>query len=239
MWKTLTTIVLVTGCSRVDHTGEGKHQRPAAVSIPGGDFLATRAPCLPTPKPDPSYDPTDTIQSVKGFEIDREVTSCAAYQKCVDAGACQPLTNPRSELVWNLCDHGVIAVAQADRATAYCTWLGGRLPSFLEWQRAIRGSKPVYVERSCEHETYEQTEPHTVSRCEHRSPDGVTFAKPSPNSNEWTSERDCWGDRLIRGPAAVSLGGSLNQLRVVQDVGAEFRCVYDLPTDSSIMPPAR
>jgi formylglycine-generating enzyme required for sulfatase activity len=67
--------------------------------------------------------------------LDNEVTN-AQYQECVADGSCQPpsvwsyeketLNLPATYLNWF-------------EAEAYCEWLGGRLPTEAEWEKAARG----------------------------------------------------------------------------------------------------
>ena len=67
--------------------------------------------------------------------LDNEVTR-AQYQQCVLSGGCQPpqdwlykdanLNQPATNLNWF-------------QAGAYCGWLGGRLPTEGEWEKAARG----------------------------------------------------------------------------------------------------
>ena len=73
---------------------------------------------------------------LSAFDImDNEVTN-AQYQQCIDTGKCTPpvewkyeengANKPATELNWF-------------QANEYCTWLGGRLPTEFEWEKAASG----------------------------------------------------------------------------------------------------
>lgn len=67
--------------------------------------------------------------------LDNEVTN-AQYQQCIDGGICQPpndwsyetltFNQPATNLNWF-------------QSQEYCEWLGGRLPTEAEWEKAARG----------------------------------------------------------------------------------------------------
>jgi formylglycine-generating enzyme required for sulfatase activity len=70
------------------------------------------------------------------FEIDRTEVTNQSYQYCVAAHVCAP---PRSVGArFAAPDLPVVGVAWFD-AQRYCTWIGERLPTEIEWEHAARG----------------------------------------------------------------------------------------------------
>jgi formylglycine-generating enzyme required for sulfatase activity len=78
--------------------------------------------------------------SLLPFQIERFEVTNRQYRACVESGPCSsPIVTDvyedeaRSE-------HPVVHVT-AQQAHTYCTWLGRRLPTTAEWERAARGSQ--------------------------------------------------------------------------------------------------
>jgi formylglycine-generating enzyme required for sulfatase activity len=72
------------------------------------------------------------------YRLDRMEVSRRAYQRCVQAGVCRPPRVADLDARMALPDHPVTGVTFGE-AQRYCAWLGGRLPTEAEWERAARG----------------------------------------------------------------------------------------------------
>jgi formylglycine-generating enzyme required for sulfatase activity len=116
----------------------------AEVFVPAGEFQMGCDSDV-----DCHYDerPRHTVY-LDAFYIDKHEVTNALYEACVDAGTCDaPLDDSSSTRdpyygSADYADYPVINVSW-DNARAFCNWIGRRLPTEAEWEKAARGGDDV------------------------------------------------------------------------------------------------
>ncbi|MBA3534586.1 MAG: CHAT domain-containing protein [Ardenticatenales bacterium] len=74
------------------------------------------------------------------FQIEKVEVSNRQYRACVEAGPCEPPLQPAT-FEGAARDNLPVVSVTARQAQQYCTWLGRRLPTVIEWERAARGQE--------------------------------------------------------------------------------------------------
>lgn len=94
---------------------------------------------------------------VDAFRIGQHEVSYEQYRLCIRAGACDPPQEPPQTVTRDE-DGNVIANYQiaedthpivymtANNAADYCAWVGQRLPTMQEWERAVRGFESITID---------------------------------------------------------------------------------------------
>jgi sulfatase modifying factor 1 len=79
--------------------------------------------------------------TLSAFFLDRFEVTVGAYRRCVWAGACAEPPYAAGASRFDQPELPVVLVTHSD-ASRYCSWLGKRLPTEAEWERAARGKGP-------------------------------------------------------------------------------------------------
>jgi len=92
------------------------------------------------PEPEPDEFPQRTV-SLPDFWIDRTEVTNASYRACVEVGVCPPQSG--GDPVYHNSpefDNYPVVFVSWDGANTYCQWVGKRLPTEAEWEKAARGT---------------------------------------------------------------------------------------------------
>lgn len=166
--------------------------------------------------------------TLSSYWLDRTEVTVQAYARCAEAGLCEPVPYEQGATRFNRPDYPVVLVSWND-ATNYCAFVGKRLPTEAEWERAARGLigrrfpwGQHYAPRRTNHgklaidahdgsDGYSEVAP-VGSYFDGRTPDG--FDDLAGNVSEWVS--DAYEDAYEAMPASDPRGPSTGNFRVIR-----------------------
>jgi len=182
------------------------------VYVPAGEFT------MGSDEGDSDEQPVHTVY-LDAFWIDKYEVTNAQYQKCVEAGACD---TPEVTTDYNNVDYAQHPVVHVDwnEVNDYCQWVGKRLPTEAEWEKAARGTDgrtyPWGEGIDCEHAQYKGCGEGSVpvgSRPKGASPYGALDMA----GNVWEWVADWYGeDYYSQSPARNPPGPDSGEMRMLR-----------------------
>jgi formylglycine-generating enzyme required for sulfatase activity len=91
-----------------------------------------------TEKPDPGGEQALQPVTVDSMAIQKTEVTNAQYRRCVQAAACKADPVIRGQYDDPAAARRPVVQVTAYHAASFCSWLGGRLPTSAEWERAAR-----------------------------------------------------------------------------------------------------
>lgn len=142
MRELLPTLLIMTWLAACKHNAQSSHCQQAPIRIPAGDFYMG---CDNEDLCSADEAPAHRV-AVPAFEIDSCEVTVEQYEQCVKAGVCSAPQNYSPQCNYGISDrksHPINCVT-AEQAQTYCQYVGMRLCTEAEWEKAARGGCELY-----------------------------------------------------------------------------------------------
>jgi formylglycine-generating enzyme required for sulfatase activity len=127
-------VVVATGlaCAKGDKRPRGPtaEETPQAIAVAGGSMESGFATA-----------PSRQSFTVAGFRITKSPITVAQYRACEGVGACPAARPETCSAKPATADNEAANCVGSAGAAAYCSWVGGRVPTAAEWMLAARGPR--------------------------------------------------------------------------------------------------
>jgi formylglycine-generating enzyme required for sulfatase activity len=205
----------------------------AMVFVPGGEFI------MGSDEGSENEKPVHTV-GVDAFWIDQTEVTDSMYASCVEAGACSEPEEP-NPLQVDAARYDAYPVIHVSwfQANDYCNWVGGRLPTEAEWEKAARGTDSrMYPwgddEPTCQLANYESCF-NGVSTVGSYSAGASPFGALDMAGNVWEWVGDWYAeDYYIISPSLNPLGPEIGQMKILK--GGSWWWSLDITPMSSRFP---
>jgi formylglycine-generating enzyme required for sulfatase activity len=198
------------------------------VYVPAGEFLmgstgveiARRAQATGSDRREYAPEQPQHTVYLDAFWIDKHEVTNAQYRKCVEARICSaPTTCDGGERTFDdasKAEYPVVCVSWYDAVT-YAAWVGGRLPTEAEWEKAARGTDGQIYPWGYGGPTCRRA---NISGCEGKPlpvgshPDGASpygALAMAGNVSEWVADwydGDYYSQSPLRNPQGPDSGGT-------------------------------
>jgi len=194
-------------CTKIGQTWTSPIDGVKLVCVPAGEFLMGAA------ENDPLAQANEKPQHkvyLNAYWIDSTEVTNVNFGKCLAAGVCHPKvydeTNPKTYIPYSVhpdYQNYPAFLYEFDAPTNYCQWVGRRLPTEAEWEKAARGT---------DGRLYPWGNTLDCTRANYYSCEAATHnATPNPTGPRCGEQRlDCKTTPVDAYPAGASPYGALN-----------------------------